>query len=61
VSSSFSISETLEESCVGVLERRYQQRSIQIAIAPLARGLGDETARMASSPVQRAILLRIVF
>jgi hypothetical protein len=33
------MSETLEESGVGAFECWYEQRSIQIAIAALARGL----------------------
>ncbi|MNT89843.1 hypothetical protein D3C72_2306430 [compost metagenome] len=54
------MSETLEESSVGAFECWYEQRSIQIAIAPLARGLRHQTARMTGGTMQGPVLLRIM-
>ena len=55
------MSETLEESSVGAFECWYEQRSIQIAVASLTRGLRYQTARMAGSTMQRSIFFWIMF
>src|SRR5690606_5613843 len=59
-SRSLSMSQPGEEGGAPSFEGRHQQRSVEVAVAPLAGGLRDQTARMARGGVERAILAWIV-
>src|SRR5690606_36550151 len=61
VSSNLSMSQPQEERSIASVEGLHQQRSVEVSVAPFARGFGDQTARMACCRVQRTVFAWIVF
>lgn len=51
-SSSLSMSQPREERGIPSVEGRHQQGSVEVTVAPLAGGLGDQAARMAGRSVE---------